>query len=435
MTEIATTPFGRRSLSLGMIAAQVTARGCPPDAVVHKWQVFHAICEAKTRLGVSDRALAVLNALLSFHPDTTLTGEGDLVVFPSNRHLSLRAHGMAPATLRRHLAVLVERGLIVRRDSPNGKRYARKGEGGTIEDAFGFDLAPLVARAGEFEHLAGAVKAERQAMLLLRERVTLLRRDIAKMIAAGLEEGVPGNWEGLHEGYLGLTRGIPRSATHEELKPVEAELAQMATNIRNILETHVFSRNPSAKESQSERHIQNSNPESLPESELASEKAKAKAAPLLIIDPPGEAATAPGRTAPGPDAPPSARISDGPGEMPRPQPASKTYPLGMVLEACPEIADYAPDGIRSWRDLAGAVALVRKFLGVSPSAWEEAQEALGAEGANIVIAAMLQKGEAIKSPGGYLRNLTQRARAGQFSLGPMLMALIRSKLGKERRSA
>ena len=36
-----------------------------------------------------------------------------------------RANGMPPTTLRRHLAVLVDCGLIVRRDSPNGKRFAR----------------------------------------------------------------------------------------------------------------------------------------------------------------------------------------------------------------------------------------------------------------------------------------------------------------------
>jgi len=75
----------------------------------------------------------------------------DLVVFPSNRELSVRAHGPAPATLRWALAQLVEAGLVIRRDSPNGKRYVRRGEGGEIAQAFGFDLTPLVARAGEFD--------------------------------------------------------------------------------------------------------------------------------------------------------------------------------------------------------------------------------------------------------------------------------------------
>ena len=99
---------------------------------------------------------------------------------------------MPSATLRHHLAVLVNCGLVIRRDSPNGKRYARKGQGGAIETAFGFDLTPLVARAQEIEKLAEAARQNRRELTLLRERITLYRRDIAKMIAAGVEEGFPG---------------------------------------------------------------------------------------------------------------------------------------------------------------------------------------------------------------------------------------------------
>ena len=66
--RLSTTPFGRRSLTLAQVASQATAKARPPDKTVHKWQVFRAICTAKARIGVSERALAVLDALLSFHP-------------------------------------------------------------------------------------------------------------------------------------------------------------------------------------------------------------------------------------------------------------------------------------------------------------------------------------------------------------------------------
>src|SRR6202166_3484015 len=158
-----TTPFGRRSLTLAHVASQANAKARPAEKAVHKWQVFRAICTAKARIGVSERALAVLDALLSFHPETTLSGDG-LVVFPSNQQLALRAHGMAPATLRRHLAALVDAGLVIRRDSPNGKRFARKGQGGPLALAFGFDLAPLVVRAEEFEGMAQEIEAEIRAI-------------------------------------------------------------------------------------------------------------------------------------------------------------------------------------------------------------------------------------------------------------------------------
>ena len=213
-THQPTTPFGRRPLTLAHVAAQLVASDRPPDKVVHKWKVFRAICLARPRLGVSERALSVLNALLSFYPETTLSGD-DLIVFPSNEQLSLRAHGMPASTLRRHLAGLVDAGLVLRRDSPNGKRYARKGRGGELQFAFGFDLSPLVARAEEFEGLAAEIEAEARAVKLARERITLCRRDIAKMIATGIEEGVPtrregqgpASWQDVHTAFRAICGG------------------------------------------------------------------------------------------------------------------------------------------------------------------------------------------------------------------------------------
>ena len=73
----------------------------------------------------------------------------------------------------------------------------------------------------------------------------------------------------------------------------------------------------------------------------------------------------------------------------------------MVLEACPDILDFALSGISSWRDLASTASVVRSALGVSPDAWSQALEVLGEHDASIVIAAILQRGEEIKSAGGY----------------------------------
>ena len=403
-----TTPFGRRSLTLAHVATQATARARPPDKAVHKWQVFRAICTAKARIGVSERALAVLDALLSFHPETTLSGEG-LIVFPSNQQLALRAHGMAPATLRRHLAALVDCGLVIRRDSPNGKRFARKGRGGTIEMAFGFELSPLVARAEEFEAWAADVQADERALRLIRERITLCRRDIAKMIATGVEEGVqtrragqgPSDWSEIHGLYRGILERIPRTATRGELEPIAADLTLLADEILNLLESHVKSSNSSANESQTERHIQNSNPN-----------------PPIDLEPGFQESR-------GAKSEPQAEPS---------RPPQQGFPLGMVLDACPDIVDYAKGGISNWRDLLIVAAMVRSMLGISSSAWEAAQSVMGELPAAIVVAAILQRGAVITSAGGYLRELTRKAEAGEFSLGPMLMALI-GRRKREKRSA
>ena len=54
--------------------------------------------------------------------------------------------------------------------------------------------------------------------------------------------------------------------------------------------------------------------------------------------------------------------------------------------------------------------------------------------AAIVVAAILQKGTAVTSAGGYLRELTRKAGEGQFSVGPMLMALISARKREKKRA-
>jgi replication protein C-like len=54
----------------------------------------------------------------------------------------------------------------------------------------------------------------------------------------------------------------------------------------------------------------------------------------------------------------------------------------------------------------------RPMLGISPSDWEEANEVLGPPDAAVVLAAILQRSSLINSAGGYLRNLTEKARGG-----------------------
>ncbi|MGE3710576.1 MAG: plasmid replication protein RepC [Hyphomicrobiaceae bacterium] len=397
-THISTTPFGRRPMTLGMIASQVTAKSAPEGAKVDKWKVFYAIRDAKELLGATDRALTVLNALLSFHLEAQLSADGELIVWPSNEALTARANGMPPSTLRRHLANLVDCGLIVRRDSPNGKRFARKGRGGVIEQAYGFDLSPIVARAEEFQELAEAVRAEKKAFHVSRERLTLLRRDIVKLIDAGIEENVPGNWAGVLRTYQAIVGRLPRSAPRQLVDDVCTDLHGLYTEIREVLESFANSQNPSANESRNERHIQNSNPDPLGESESGlGNKEEA------------------GGTAEEPD---NLR------SLPK-----RELPLGIVLDACPALQDLAQGGaIRHWRDFLAAAELARPFLGISPSAWREAREAMGDQHAAITIAAILQRSDQINNAGGYLRSLTDRARDGKFSTWPMIMALVRAKL-------
>ncbi|MBY3223338.1 plasmid replication protein RepC [Rhizobium laguerreae] len=416
-----TTPFGRRSMTLGMLANQVMAGEIKPDQSVDKWKLFRALCEAKPLLGIGDRALAVLNALLSFYPKNELAQESGLIVFPSNIQLSLRTHGMAEQTVRRHLAALVEAGLLLRKDSPNGKRYVRRDRAGEINEAFGFSLAPLLARAEEIEQLAAEVMAERLHVQHLRERITLCRRDVAKLIEAAVEEQIPGDWQGLYGEFRDLIEGLPRSPTAAQLELLLHELEVLRADILNRLETRIKSTKQRGNANYIERHIQNSNPESTSELEPSfetkqgamAEQDKGREAETLEK---GRGEVAQSRQE---ESRQSGGRNDGGG--------LKSFPLGLVLQACPEILAYGPGGaIRNWRDLMTAAVAVRSMLGVSPSAYEEAANVMGPENAATVMACILERGGHINSAGGYLRGLTRRSEKGEFAIGPMLMALLRA---------
>lgn len=386
-------------MSLAMVASQMQATAVAPDASVHKWRVFHDIKEAREAIGATDRGLAILDALLSFHPETAFYGDSELIVWPSNAQLINRAYGMSPATLRRHLANLVDCGLIIRRDSPNGKRFARKTQDGEVEQAYGFDLSPLVARAVEFQDLAAGIREERSALRDAKARLTLTRRDITKMIGAGLEEGVPGDWGSLLARYQTIIATLPRSASRSVIVSVTDALDELWTEVRNVLEQFINSQNLNANESQNERHKQNSKPEPKYESESRLGKREEES---------GEAGDA-----------------DNVKSLPK-----RDLPLHTVLEACPKVRWLSKGDaeIRNWRDFMAVIAVGRPVLGISPSAWNDACEAMGEREAAIVLAAVYQKQDAIRSPGGYLRNLTVRARENKFSVLPMILALIRAKI-------
>jgi len=72
-----------------------------------------------------------------------------------------------------------------------------------------------------------------------------------------------------------------------------------------------------------------------------------------------------------------------------------------------------------------AAVVVRSMLGVSPSAYQDACDAMGPENAAATVACILERNHLINSAGAYLRDLTRRTQNGEFSLGPMLMALLR----------
>ncbi|OWY09337.1 MULTISPECIES: plasmid replication protein RepC [Thioclava] len=399
MQHISQTPFGR-SLNKGDLRAAEMLDAPLPQLARDKWAVMRDLTVARAAFGVSDRDLAVLNALLSFHPHPTLAEGDGTIVFPSNASLSERAHGMPESTLRRHLAALVKSGLVIRHDSPNGKRYARRA-GEQLQVAFGFDLRPLLLREAEIGQAAQATRDAQARYKALREAVVLILRDVAQLIEYG-REAVSANWNALSDMLALMNREMRRKLGLEEM----TDMHLRANDLREKAKTFIpkeKTKDMSGKGINNERHIQDSNI-NLYESESSKEMEEVAAGSPL----------------------PSS-LDDLNPSGPEKEIEAPKLPLWLVLQACPDARDYSPEPIRSWDDLIARAEFVHPMMGISPSAWVEATRHMGATNAAITVLAMLQRSEEIHNPGGYLRALSGKAADGGFSPGPMVMALMQTR--------
>lgn len=391
------SPF-MRPISHAHLRVVERPKASVPGKPVNKWELLRELSKAQAAFGVSERDLTVLQGLLSFFPDDALGGNTEMVVFPSNKAICERLNGMPCSTMRRHIARLVDAGLLMRRDSPNGKRYVRKH--GEERVAFGFDLSPLYCQSEEVARAAEAVREAEDRVRRLREVVSLMRRDLAALAEFG-EEVQPGLglWDKFRDKAVLTARALRRKLTLEELSALRADLEVLLDHARNVIdgpETEEMNTNGA----NIERHHHNSNEESI-DLEPALEKGGAVAgAPDVETDAPGadveEADTK---------------------RVPK-------IPLHLVIAGCPSLKTFYQGDIRHWHQLFDAACHVRPAMGISASAWEEALRFMGPEQASIVVVAMLERFADIRSPGGYLRALTSKAAAGEFSCGPMVMALM-----------
>lgn len=438
------SPFGARPISAalmrredGVRRAQARLRAQKPETDdasgegPDKWALLRALTEARQAFGLSDRTLAVLEALLSCHAPKRLDPTQPQIVFPSNRELSLRTRGMADATLRRHLASLIEAGLLLRRDSPNGKRYRRRDldEG---DEAFGFDLSPFALSADLIVGKAEEARAEARTARRLRTEIALCRRDIRKILDAALIEERAGDWASLEAAWRGVAARLPRAASSGDLGLALQEALALRARCETLYLSTLLEQELSGNAAQSERHYQNSKPDSSFEQSL--EKRKEENQPdearFGLSDPPFGIEPRAGRGMPGkaafsstPHGEAVAARSEADAAARRQKAEHEAPDIETVLSICPTLSDYSREPIRTLSDFERTADLVRGALGISPDAYRAAQGAMGRYEAAITIAALLERSDRVRSPGGYLRALTAKASGRGFRVQPMLEAI------------
>ena len=369
---------------------------------VSKAMLLDRFERAAPKLDIGDGLVRLIRALVRVTFDRDWEGRTRPVAWPSNDMLGQELD-RSRTVIQGLTRAAVKAGLVHMRDSGNGKRYGYRGDQGEILEAFGFDLSPLAVRYDEFADIAAAWGVELVRRRTLRRRVGELRREVRTLCADAIErefEGFP--WPAAIDQASGR---LPRSPTLAELEAIERETSEL---LAAVDKAWLDARSKGHESDDSAPTGSDFRAQKEPTTKPKSERNTYPANQKEVV-------------AARPASPPSG------GWAADPPMSEENLPLGLVLEAVPELHAYLDDpGSADWEEVTAAAYEAALRLGINISAWREAREAMGARRTAVAVATILARfmaGEISKSAGGYLRAMCERERAGGLHLLPSLFGL------------
>ncbi|MEH6647735.1 plasmid replication protein RepC [Sulfitobacter sp.] len=319
--------------------------------------VVATLRNAAPHLGLSASVISTLDAMLS----CLAPKRNHHTVFASNATLTFRRNGISDRTIRRHAATLQEIGLLVRRDSPNRKRFTKHNnyEGKALR--FGFDLSPLFARLHEIAAMAAEVLRER-------EQIDYLRTKIRAAANASLTAN-PND-----DTALSIFRILRRKLSLRDCEQILLDLP--ATEVEAEAtddQTPNLTTTMTASDGQFVRHYHKSNKEHIDKERVALKKE------------------------------PPLKISDAPITIPE------------LLSACPRAAEFSLKRIKTIHDVVAHARTLAPMIGITNQSYEAAHERLGPLRAAATVWAIMQFHDKIKAVGAYFRSITTGSKSEGFS--------------------
>ena len=391
-------PSGLRRITPPMLTAHTTADRFAGVTETVPGQILAAFKAAAPYLGIRPGLVHAVDWLFRFTQPQDWQPGSRPIVWPSAA-VQREALGLGVSQAKTLNRALAELGLVVMRDSPNGKRYGKRGPKGRIVEAYGFDLSPLGERREEFEAIAEAGRAEREAQQALRRRATIARKGIRQIMETAAEAAISGlDWQTWQADAARASRGLASLPSTALMAEAVATLERIQRQARDELEGALGRRqaercgsvdnDPTGPENRP--HITSTNQLPNPsDTVVASRKCKS--------EPTGRTAEREARTDRGT--------------------VLKLTPEDVVRLA-PRLRSYLPCPSPTWPELVDAADWLRHDLGISKPLWGEACITMGREQAAIALAIVSAKpAEHFRtSPGGYYRGMVNKARAGELNL-------------------
>ncbi|MDR7126680.1 plasmid replication protein RepC [Pseudotabrizicola sp. 4114] len=350
-----TAPSGSRATEV------LPANNGQPD----RFSLIEVIRKASTLLGLKAPVIGTLDALLSCLPPK----RSHNFVFASNATLAFKRNGISDRTIRRHITQLANAGLLMRSDSPNGKRFTKSDLSTGSILRFGFDLSPLFKSYDQI--CAMAEDCTRQA-----SHISFLRTKIRCAIARTRE------LDEANSDTETALRALRRKLSAEELCNIldgfASDEENQATDTDADMSTKV---EMSATDGQNVRHHQNSKKE--------------------LID------------------------SDGAERVASAQSQGKEVTIRNLMEACNEAASYLQHPVESMADVIGHARTLAPMMGIDSAAYHAAEDRHGTIGTAVTVWSLLQLQGKIRKTGAYFRAITTGKRSQTFNPWALVKSLMK----------
>ncbi len=424
-------PSGLRKLTPPMLGTLKAAERFGGIQEATPGQVLAAFKAAAPHLGYRPGIVHAVDWLFRFTQATDWQSGTRPVVWPSAA-MQQAELSLGESQVKKLNRQLIELGLVAMKDSPNGKRYGRRGPKGRIIEAYGFDLSPLADRLAEFQAVAEEAREIRTRIQALRRRTTIARNGMRQIIETADEEGLPGaEWKHWQEEASKLSRGIAGIRDVNEMEWAVVRLERFQADARQTLDAALEERreafmnpvNISPTGPLKEPHITSTNQLLNPKDTVIAHKkssfdqGRGQTGRVGATSSPKEGVGRSDDKIKQPVLRERAERTDNGGVM-------KMTPDELVRLA-PRLRPYLVKPAPNWPEIVEAADWLRHDLGVSKPLWGEACLTMGREQAAIALAIVSTKPPEHfrSSPGGYFRGMVVKAKAGELHLSRTLWGI------------
>ncbi|KAB2739931.1 MULTISPECIES: plasmid replication protein RepC [Brucella] len=358
----------------------------------------------------------LLVVLISTAPAESYDKGGRPIVFKSNAALAFEI-GRSEGRVSRVLSRLFDAGVITMQDSDNYKRYPVRDGDDSIADACGIDLRVLIARFAELDEMIRQAKAEKKALNANLRRYRGAVRNLRYALVS--VEDLPARLHALIEKRFARVLdavGIASRASSAVLRRATALIEwiiERAMQMPRRNQTYDRNENSTCPCAENDMHKQITNPYSLENSRGEMRSANAEQLNFPKTGFAGKRAF-------------EKSLGRNSSQLNQPHhPPQALVALQDLLRAIPALTTYGMSSPRTWAELIRLAPQICRLASISEDARRRAVDQMGEQEAAIAIAVTLQKFDErqVKSPGGYLRAMTERAAAGELHLARSVFGL------------